>query len=384
MSPRLDGQVYAEPMLCGGSLIVATENDTVYSLNATSGAVLWRTHVGTPMQGSALPCGNISPSGITGTPVVDTSTGLVYIVAFETPGFHELVALNVRDGGVRFSRPADPPGANPLVQQERGALSLSDGRVYVPYGGLLGDCGNYHGWVVGLNADGRGNMVSYQVPTQREGGVWSPSGAAIDASGNLFISTGNGASSSQFDYGNSVIKLSPALEQLDYFAPTNWLRLNEADTDLGSVGPLLLENGEVFQIGKEGVGYLLNASHLGGIGGQLYSARACASAFGASARLGSLVFVPCTNGLFAIATSQKSFQVVWQSPDFPAGPPIVTGGVVWTLDTSSGALHGYSTATGGQLFSFEVGRATRFTTPTFGDGRVFVAAGTEVFAFLVG
>jgi hypothetical protein len=285
---------------------------------------------------------------------------------------------------VRFSRQVDPPGANPLVQQERGALSLANGRVYIPHGGLDGDCGDYHGWIVGINANGSGTILSYEVQSQREAGIWAPSGAVVDGSGDLFVTTGNGASSSQFDYGDSVIELSPSLQQLGYFAPTNWADLNQGDTDLGSVGPLLLGNGELFQIGKEGVGYLLNATNLGGIGGQLYSAQVCASAFGGSAGSGSLVFVPCTDGLFALAASQGSFKVAWQSPDFPVGPPIVTGSVVWTVDTSSGNLYGYSTSNGADLFSFNTGQVTRFTTPAFGDGRVFVAGGDQVFAFLTG
>ena len=383
-SPKLDGEIYAEPLICGGSLIVATENDTVYSINATSGAVLWRAHLGTPVPGSALPCGNIDPSGITGTPVIDPAGGLVYAVAFEMPGAHELVALNLGDGTAEFSRQVDPPGANPLVQQERGALTLANGKVYVAYGGLDGDCGDYHGWVVGVNADGSGSLLSYQVPSQREAGIWAPSGAAVDGSGDIFVATGNGASDSQFDYGDSVVELSPALKQLDYFAPANWAQLGRGDTDLGSVGPLILGNGEIFQIGKEGVGYLLNSTDLGGVGGQTFSAQVCGSAFGGAASSGSMVFVPCTDGLYALQVSHGAFKVVWQSPSYSSGPPIVTGSVVWALDTSSGTLHGYVTADGSESFSFSAGPVTRFTTPSFGEGRVFVGAGDQVVAFLVG
>lgn len=383
-SPELDGRIYAEPVVCGQSIVVATENDSVYSLDSGTGTVLWRAHLGTPMRSSALPCGDIDPSGITGTPVVDPKTDLVYVVAFETPGVHELVALDLKDGGVRFRQLADPPGANPLVEQERGALSLEDGRVYVPYGGLFGDCGDYHGWVVGLNADGSGGLVSYRVQSSREAGIWAPSGAAIDSSGHLFVTTGNGASDSQFDYGNSVIELSPTLQQLGYFAPADWVRLNQGDTDLGSFGPLLLGNGEIFQTGKDGMGYLLNATDLGGIGGQIFSASVCGSSFGAGAEAGNLVFVPCINGLFALGFSQRSFRAAWHTPAFPAGPPVVTGGIVWTLDTSAGVMHGYSVSGGSEMYAFDTGQVTRFTTPSFGDGQAFVAAGSQVLAFPIG
>jgi polyvinyl alcohol dehydrogenase (cytochrome) len=382
-SQSLDGEVYAEPLTYAGMVFVATENDSVYAINATSGMVVWRTHLGTPMQGSALPCGDISPSGITGTPVIDASTGTIYAVAFETPGAHYLVAMNTTDGRVVFSTFADPPGANPLVEQERAALSLGNGRVYVPYGGLDGDCGEYHGWVVGLSEDGSGAMVSYQVPTGNQGGIWGPSGAAMDGAGDLFVATGNGASNSAFDYSDSVIELSPTLQQLGYFAPTNWVELNQGDTDLGSVGPAFVGHGELFQIGKEGVGYLLNATNLGGIGGQVFSGHVCSSSFGGTANEAGLVFVPCTDGMVALSITTSSFQVLWKSSGFPAGPPIITGNVVWALDTSTGTLHGYDMRTGAELFSFTTGSVTRFTTPSTEGAQVFVAAGTEVFSFQI-
>jgi len=382
-SQALDGDVYAEPLVYNGAVFVATENDSVYALNATTGVVIWRTNVGTPVQGSTLPCGDINPSGITGTPVIDPTTGTLYAVAFEAPAAHYLVGLSVRDGRVILTRPADPSGADPTVEQERGALSLSGGMVYIPDGGLAGDCGQYHGWVVGLRANGSGTQVSYQVPTSREGGIWAPSGAATDSSGDLYVATGNGASESVFDHGDAVIKLSPTLQELGYFAPSNWQQLNQADTDLGSVGPLLVGNGEIFQIGKEGVGYLLDPANLGGIGGELFSGQVCASAFGGAAVAGTTIFVPCTDGLVALGLSSGSFHTLWRSPSFSAGPPIVTGGVVWTLDTSNGTLRGYNANTGAEQFSFNTGGVTRFTTPSTGDGMVYVAAGTEVFSFRI-
>ncbi|MDA4125599.1 MAG: PQQ-binding-like beta-propeller repeat protein [Thaumarchaeota archaeon] len=383
-SQKLDGAAYAEPLVYTGLVFVATENDSVYALNETNGAMVWRTHIGTPVDGSTLPCGNISPSGITGTPVIDPGTNTIFVVAYEAPAtLHYLVALGITDGRVIFSQPADPPGAIVKVQQERGALSLANGMVYVPYGGLDGDCGQYHGWVVGIKADGSGAMFSYQVPTGREGGIWAPSGGAIDSTGNLFVATGNGASSSNFDYGNAVVKLSPTLQKLDYFAPSNWLQLNNGDTDLGSVGPLLVGHNEIFQIGKEGVGYILNASNLGGIGGQMYSGDVCSSVYGGTATAGGYVFVPCSDGLVALSLSPNTFQVLWRSPGFPSGPPIVTGNVVWALDTSSGILHGYDVKSGTSLFSLSTGQVTRFTTPATGDGRLFVGAGSKIFAFQI-
>lgn len=118
------------------------------------------------------------------------------------------------------------------------------------------------------------------------------------------MTTGNGSSASSFDYGNSVLKLSADLSPLSYFAPENWLDLNQSDADLGSVGPALLSNGMIFQLGKEGIGYLLRSANLGGIGGAAFASRVCASisnaAFGGSAYSTPYVYAPCVEGIVAL------------------------------------------------------------------------------------
>jgi hypothetical protein len=314
--------------------------------------------------------------------VIDPAANTIFVVAFEMPIKHFLVALDTQNGNVRFSVPGDPTGADPRVQQQRAALTLGNGKVYVPYGGLFGDCGDYHGWVVGFNPDGGGSPISYEVPSGREAGIWGPSGAVLDSHGNLFVATGNGASSSTFDHGNSVIELSPGLQELGYFAPANWRQLNQGDTDLGTEGPALVAPGELFQVGKEGVGYLLNSSNLGGIGGEIHSANVCSSSYGGTANAGGLVLVPCTDGLVALRVSQGSFQAAWQKSGFGAGPPIVTGNVVWVVDVSSGVLRGFDAGSGQDLYTFQLGAGTtRFTTPSIGDGRLFVATLYQVVSF---
>ena len=166
------------------------------------------------------------------------------------------------------------------------------------YGGLFGDCGSYHGWVAGVAADGSGPLLDYRVPTTNAGGIWAPSGPAVDDAGNLFVATGNSFTDT-FDLGNSVIKLSPSWSGSRSSRPS-WAELNDGDVDLGSVGPSLLDGRTVFQIGKGGVGYLLDANDLGGIGGELSSAPVCGGSFGGTAHDGRSIFVPCTDGLVAL------------------------------------------------------------------------------------
>jgi outer membrane protein assembly factor BamB len=380
-SPSLDGMVYAEPLAVGDRVIAATEGDTVYALAASTGAIQWSANLGTPMAGSALPCGNIDPSGVTGTPVIDTAAGLVWVVDFVQPGRHELVSLDLASGRVRSRWLADPPGANPLEEQERGALTLAGGTVYVPYGGLFGDCGGYHGFVVGFPETGSGVLRSWQVPTQRQGGLWAPSGPVIAPNGDLFVTTGNAQSTSAFDDGNSVVRLSPGLQQQDVFAPANWAALSASDADLGSVSPTLVAGGVVFQVGKEGVGYLLSASHLGGIGGELFSDRVCNAAFGGTAVSGSRVFVPCRDGLVALDVgSGPRFSVAWRHQGAGAGSPVVAGGVVWVVDTD-GRLWGLDEATGDVRASENLGPVTHFPSLAAGGGRLFAPTGSRIVSY---
>jgi hypothetical protein len=315
----LDGRAYAEPLVLGQTVIVATENNSVYAINALDGTLLWRTHLGDPVSGGSLPCGDIDPSGITGTPVIDNATETIFVVAFLNPAHHVLFGLDLDTGDVVSQAAADPPGADPTVEQQRGALALFDGVVYIPYGGLYGDCGNYHGWVVGAPVNGSTPLLSYQVPSNREAGIWASAGISIGANERIFVATGNGDSTTTFDHGESVIELSESLQEQDYFAPTNWSQLNGGDTDVGSVAPTVLPDGDVFQAGKEGVGYLLSGSSLGGIGGQIFSAGVCSGAYGGTAHVGQSIFLPCTDGLVEVVAGTSNFTLGWRTASFFAG-----------------------------------------------------------------
>ena len=387
-SDQLDADIYASPIVAAGKVVVATENNTLYAFDAASGRPAWSRHLGTPVDSSSLPCGNIGPvSGITGTPVADPAAGVVYVAAFLAPAHHQVFTVALADGAVRTRADADPPGEDPRTHQQRAALALGGGRVYVAYGGLLGDCGSYHGWVVALPAgtSGAAAAASYRVPSGRAAGLWAPSGPALDKAGNLFVTSGNSFSEGGFDYGNAVIKLTPSLLQADWFAPSDWAALNRIDGDLGSMGPLLLGDSVIFQAGKPGIGYLLKTSRLGGIGGQAFSAPVCAGGggvFGGAAAALPFVYVPCTSGLVAlrVESSAPSFGVAWRSANFSAGPPIVAAGAVWSADPGAGVLYALDAASGRQLAQIQVGEMMHFATPAATDGLVLVGAGRRLVA----
>ena len=153
---RLDGAVYGQPLAIGGLVIAATEGDTVYGLDRATGQIRWHVHLGTPVPLSALPCGDIDPLGITGTTVYDRATRMVYAVA-ETTGFHHVLAgIAVPTGKLVFRRDLPTPDGHPRYDQQRAALLVNRGRVYVAFGGLDGDCGPYPGSINGVPASGRG------------------------------------------------------------------------------------------------------------------------------------------------------------------------------------------------------------------------------------
>ena len=273
---HLDGAVYGQPLVVGGLVIAATEGDTVYGLDRATGRVRWHVHLGTPVPLSALPCGDIDPLGITGTTVYDPATRLVYAVA-ETTGFrHVLAAITVPGGKLAFTRNVPTPDGHPRYDQQRAALALDRGRVYVAFGGLDGDCGPYQGSINGVPATGQGPIVSYKVPTAREAGMWAAGGPVVGPDSTIYVSAGNGAATAPpWDGSDSVTALTPGLRRTGIFAPVTWPQDNASDLDLGSSPPALLSDGVLLIAGKRGTGYLLNASHLAGVGSQVTQAPVC-------------------------------------------------------------------------------------------------------------
>ncbi len=372
---RLDAEVYAQPLVVGDLVIAATEGDTVYGLDRSSGTVRWRRRLGTPVRRADLPCGNIDPLGITGTPAYDPSTGSVFVVTETTGARHTLVALDAATGAERWRRSLDVTKRDRHAEQQRGALAVAGGRVYVPFGGLYGDCGNYVGYVTATPTGGSGRTTSYAVPTGREGGIWAASGVAVGSTGDIWVAVGNGSSTGgAYDGSDSVLRLSADLsKRLGYFAPSTWGSQNARDQDLGSTGPVLLGRGRVLVSGKDSEVYLLDSAHLGGIGGQLARLTGCAgyggSAWDASARA---AFVPCSDGLLRVDVGSTTLTARWRAPASVTGSPVVGGGVVFSLDPAGGRLHVLDERTGTEVTSARTGVTSRFATPAVSGDLVLV------------
>lgn len=368
----LDGQVYASPIIVRGTVIVATEHNVVYGLDET-GRQRWKIGLGTPTPRDKLPCGNIDPLGITGTPIYDGTTGSVFVVAsIGDRVSHQLFALDPATGATRWHRSVDLPGADAQAMQQRAALAIAGNRVWVPFGGLAGDCADYKGRLVGVPLTG-GEPISYTVPTTREAGIWTPPGPTVQ-NDDLLVAVGNGESvGGRYDFSDSVLRVRDG-RLVDSFSPATWAADNAGDLDLGSQGPALVGNRWIFQAGKSGTGYVLAADRLGGIGGQVWQGRICRS-FGGTAVLADTVFVPCTDGVRAVRIDDSGRAAVrWHTSDSVAGSPVVGGGRVYAVDQDAGALAALDPTSGRERERVSIGTVSRFATPAISGSRLYVPA----------
>jgi Repeat of unknown function (DUF346)/PQQ-like domain len=418
VSPTLDQEVYAEPLVFGGAVYVATLNDTVYALNQSSGAVLWSKHLGTP-QTSGWACGNFSIQGILGTPVIDIAANRIYAVAevvITGVTTYHLFGLDLANSGnVVLNSTLTSSGFDWTIEQERGALALHGGVVYVPFGGRAGDCGNYHGYVYPVPTSTGTVGAPYVTPGQGMG-IWSAGGVVVDdATGNVFVSTGNGTgtgcdanSNGTPVYENDAIaRLAPStVAHQDAFLPQDW-KANwcDNDQDLGSIAPVLINSNLMFTAGKWGGGFLLNPNSLGGMDGQLFptpkpqtysQAEVCFgnhsdATFGSFAYAAPFVYVECEGqGLVAlnVNTTTKTFTPCdatcpapnWSAGSGTYGPPIVAGGAVWVA-SDGGGLTAFNATTGGQIYQSAGFGINRFVTPAEAGGQVFVPSHKVIRSF---
>jgi outer membrane protein assembly factor BamB len=369
----LDGAVYGQPIVIGDAAYAGTEGDSVYALDTATGAVRWSRHLGTPVPLSDLPCGDIDPLGITSALAYDAATGQVFAVAETTGGEHTLYGLDARTGAIRLKRNVDPPKGDRIAHQQRSALTVTGGRVYVAYGGLDGDCAQYVGSVIAAPTTGSAPNLSYAIPTPRQGGIWAPGGGVLAPNGRLMYAVGNGAETGgAYDGSDSVIALDPAtLRLVDRFSPTSWASDNANDLDLGSMTPAVVGR-FIYADGKEGSGYVLDADHLGGIGGNIAIADVC-RAFGAAAVSGSTVYVPCSDSVRAVSIGSDGKITAGWTASVPAnGSPVLGGGALWVIDWNDGTLYGLDPRTGAVRSQVGLGVVPHFATPSLSRGVIFV------------
>ena len=419
------GHVYAQPLFwhpaSGRALvIVATESNVVEALDAATGAQVWQTKLGAPVALSVLPCGDIDPDGITGTPVIDSKAGALYIAALtRTPaGPRQVVtALSLADGVVIPGWPLDVQaelGKRGVMflsppQGSRSALQFMGGALYASYGGRYGDCGSYHGTVVQLQTSPPKLVASWQTRA-KGGGIWAQGGTASDGQ-SLFATTGNTFGAQGWSDGEAIIRLRPGLARstsnADFFTPASWKQLDDADEDLGGTEALPFDIGAAKRLvafGKDGNAYLVDRENLGGIGGSLNVMRVSGSAIitaPAILETPDSAMIAFTNRggkcgstnitMLRVTTASAPIHIAWCVPFRGRGAPIVTttdgssNAIVWVPGAEGdNLLHGFNVANGEVVFGGGTAAMTglhHFQTLIAAEGRLYVAADGRVYAF---
>lgn len=409
-SPTLTGRIYAQPLWVERgprgheAFVVATERNHVTAIDA-KGGVVWDRAYGAPVGAGVLPCGNIAVGGatlgITGTPVVDLASRTVYFDAMTDVGArrarHLVHAVSLDDGAERAGWPVDVshavPGFDSAHQNQRGALLLVAGVLYVPFGGHYGDCLPYNGWIVGVNARDPRDVRSFRAagpptwsvtPPVGAAGIWASGGLASDGA-SLYATTGNSMDGGfraprAWVGGNAVLKLGlgPVFTNRDEdeFHAADWAALDDRDADLGGANAVLFDMpGAPFPhlvaaLGKDGKLYLLDRGNLGGLGGELSATRVARGAITGGAAVFTtprgtyLAFrttgapVGCkAGGNLGVAKitpgSPPTASVVWCSKATGLGSPIATTTdgksdfVVWD---AGACLYGFDAETGAVLY----------------------------------
>ena len=437
------GNVYAQPLYIEGGpsgkamIIAATESDNVYGLDAVDGSIIWQRNVGEPVSADDLICTKFDPMGITGTPIVDLASRALFFDAMITPDGgqtkkHLLFSLNVDTGDVNPGWPIDIEATAsyngvdfiPAIQQQRPALGIVGGILYVGYGSMA-DCSMFHGWLIGVPIDNPASVTAWAAATNTHGGaIWGVGGIASDGK-NPFVTTGNTFSPPNWQDGEAVIRFQPGPifsgSPADYWVPENWLDLDSFDNDLGSSGPLLVDVPDatpshlVVALGKDRNAYLLNRDNLGGISApiavsQVASATILQAAVTYRTKQSTYVALRANNDGNTVLTT---FRITATNP--PAigsswnvnratggcGSPFVTSTdgtnnmIVWvvgTEDHQTGGdqrLHGYDGDTGAIVYDGggpnELMAETHYysTTGIVARGRVYVAGDNKVYAFAV-
>ena len=417
VSPTLDGQVYGEPLVFNGLVYVGTLAGTVYALDQSTGLIAWSKNVGAPQSKPSNQCGNVSPLGILGTPVIDATAGRIYVSELRASDtLWHVYGIDLTSHAIVVDDPIPNTigtGFDWTIEQQRGALALSKDRsqVYVPFGGRAGDCGPYHGWVVGVPTSGTGTPNIYESPSTAEG-VWAGGGVVVDdATGNVLFATGNAIPCSGAVNSDSVIRTSASLgPAVDFFQPQDWSsNWCGPDWDLGSASPTLISPTLAFMSGKYGQGFLVDPTNLGHTNGQLFPAKTpyvgadvCVgnnadATFGSFAYAAPRIYLECDNhGIVSLTvnTAAKTFSLcdsscaaagTWQAGGSTTfGPPIVAGGVVWAVDIGGSGLYGFNATTGAPVYHSGAFGVNHFSTPSEAGGQIFVSAGTVVRSFNMG
>jgi hypothetical protein len=284
----VDDQVYSQPLVVtdvkigGGThdvVYITTVNNSVYAFDANDAhdtAPFWHVNFGMPanVNDADFGCTDINGNmGIIGTPVIDKTRGVLYVVALTRLQDRFMQRLHALDITTGVDLPGSPvpiaaPEFDPLMQNQRDALTLANGQVYIGYSSHC-DKDPYHGFLFAYDARSlRQTAVFNTTPTGEEGSIWQSGQApAVDDRGDLYVVTANGTWDGVRNFGESFLRLDPQLHLMDWFTPTNHAYLDSIDADLDASGAMLVPGThEVIDGGKQGVLYVVDTEHMGHLG----------------------------------------------------------------------------------------------------------------------
>ncbi len=281
----VDDQVYAQPLymsnvnIAGGThnvVFVATTNNSVYAFDADSGRQYWHVNLGPAftIQNGGFTCKDVlGSSGIMSTPVIDPNSKTLYVVAqtwVNNTSAHKLHALNIANGADNSGSPVTLSANtfNSKYELQRAGLLLANNRIYITFAGHC-DQGAWAGYTFAYSASNLAQVGVFNASPDANGAaLWqSGNGPAADASGNVYLVTGNGTWDGASNFSETFLKTDNALKLLDWHTPSDYANLDAGDADLTSSGPLLIPGtGLIIGGGKDGVLHLLKTSNMGHLG----------------------------------------------------------------------------------------------------------------------
>jgi hypothetical protein len=419
------GGMWASPLYIAngpggkGAFFAVTTGNDVFALSEATGAVLWTKSIGAASQSTGAGCGD-GPIGISGTPVIDGVNRVIYVAGGVGEGVmhHEVHAFAIEDGTEKAGWPVDLSGMkaggftfNQSQENQRGALSLMNGVLYVPYGGYNGDCGGYHGVVFAINTVTPTMIAGWATAGQGEA-IWASGGMASDGT-NIFATTGNSTNGTATHADSEEIVRMTGMAVVDKttgaFWPTDWRTMDGGDADLGASSPVYftlpsgMPNTLVAAVAKNGSFYVVNSKNLGGMGGAAITMKATNSApnGGTSVRTAMATYQTTRgryvafNGGAPICPPNKGTGPIMSILITPGTPPRATtafcadGGtntspittstdgtnevVLWYM--SGGKLLGVDGDTGASIYAGGIGNCgnvRRWTSPIAVNGRIIV------------
>jgi hypothetical protein len=451
----VDGYVFAQPLYVPGVSIfgkdihnvvyAATENDTIFALDADSGVELFRRNLGRAVPERELPCKAMGPTiGVTGTPVIDRGTQTLYVAARtyeDGASSFRLHALDITSGNEKPGSPvlisATLPGHgggsrdgkvtfDAATQLQRPGLRIVRGQVVVAFGSLC-DRGSFHGWVFAYDKSSLAQTgIFLTTPDGQHGGIWQAGAApAVDSAGSIYVISGDGEfnpNEQPANFGDTIVKLRPnntgSLAPSDYFTPYDQREMDVENDDLGSSGPMLLpdqlgpHSHLLFAAAKNGTIYLLDRDDMGHSQStnnnqivqylpHFFDSKVHASAGYWRNAMGEWVYIGSVEGkLQALTLSRGQLSSTPASETtmtftYPGVTPVITSrgdsdGIVWALENGSGVLHAFAaTDLAQELYNSNQAengrdraeRGVQFYVPTVANGKVYFGSRGHLYGY---